>query len=103
VEITNVKIEKNVGGKMEEVIRELLPEATSYVEVQHDAPFQAHPSHTHPTDEILHILDGSIAFTVGGETTVCSKGDRIFLPKETVHSSKATYEGCLYVISIQKQ
>ncbi|WP_142296517.1 YqcI/YcgG family protein [Lottiidibacillus patelloidae] len=100
--MTKVTIEKNVGGTMEEVVREILPEATSYVEIQNDAPHQEHPTHTHPTDEILHILEGTIYFTIGEETTLCHPGDRIYLPKETVHGSKAGPTGCLYVISIQK-
>jgi quercetin dioxygenase-like cupin family protein len=99
---TKAKIEKNIGGSMEEVVREILPEATSYVEVQLDAPHKEHPTHTHPTDEILHILEGSISFTVDGETSICEAGDRIYLPKNTLHSSKAGSLGCLYVISIQK-
>jgi quercetin dioxygenase-like cupin family protein len=100
--VKNVKIEKNVGGDMEGVVREIMPKATSYVEIQNDAPYQEHPTHTHPTDEILHILEGSIYFTVGNETSLCHPGDRIYLPKETVHGSKAGPSGCLYVISIQK-
>jgi uncharacterized protein len=100
--MAKVTIERNVGGNMEDVVREIMPEATSYVEVQNDAPHQEHPTHTHPTDEILHILEGSIYFTIGEETTLCHPGDRIHLPKETIHGSKAGPTGCLYVISIQK-
>ncbi|MED3981730.1 cupin domain-containing protein [Priestia megaterium] len=100
--VKKASIKKGVGGKFEEVIKELLPAYTGYVEVQHDIAFQTHPSHTHPTDEILHILEGSIYFTVERDTVLCQAGDRIHLPKQTVHSSKAGPDGCTYVISILK-
>ncbi|QPC46001.1 YqcI/YcgG family protein [Mangrovibacillus cuniculi] len=96
--------ERNVGGTLQEVVDSLLPvEGTGYVEVQTDAPNKAHPSHTHPTNEILHILNGSITFTVDDVETECFPGDRIYLPKGTVHSSVSGPEGCLYVIAILKE
>ncbi|TYR80565.1 cupin domain-containing protein [Priestia megaterium] len=100
--VKKASIKKGVGGSLEEVIEELLPSYTGYVEVQHDVPSQEHPTHIHPTDEILHIIKGSIYFTVEHETTLCEEGDRIFLPKQTYHSSKAGSNGCTYVISILK-
>ncbi|MBM7703766.1 cupin domain-containing protein [Metabacillus iocasae] len=102
MKIKKASIKKGVGGNLEEVINGLLPMKTGYVEVQWDTPHQDHPTHTHPTDEILHILEGSVYFSVEDETVLCEAGDRIYLPKETKHSSKAGPSGCKYVISIQK-
>ncbi|MEC0666440.1 cupin domain-containing protein [Priestia flexa] len=102
MELKKAFIKKGIGGGLEEVIHELLPKHTGYVEVQHDVAGQEHPSHTHPTDEILHIIKGSIYFTVEGEITRCEAGDRIYLPKHTKHASKADVNGCTYVISILK-
>ncbi len=99
---TKVRIDRQIGGSLEEVVRELLPKKTGFVEVQYDVKDQEHPSHTHPTDEILHILEGSLTFTVEKETAICSAGDRIYLPKETLHGSKAGAFGCTYVIAILK-
>jgi mannose-6-phosphate isomerase-like protein (cupin superfamily) len=102
IDVKKASIKKGVGGKVEEVIKELLPTYTGYVEVQHDIAFQTHPTHTHPTDEILHILEGSIYFTVERDTVLCQAGDQMHLSKQTVHSSKASPDGCTYVISILK-
>ncbi|KOO47489.1 cupin domain-containing protein [Priestia koreensis] len=102
MQVKRVSIKKGFGGSLEEVVRNLLPTDTGYVEVQHDVAHKEHPTHTHPTDEILHILEGSVYFTADGETVLCEAGDRIFLPSETVHSSKAGPDGCVYVISILK-
>lgn len=98
------RVEEGVGGTLDEVVMELLPvKGTGYVEVQKDEPFKAHPAHTHPTNEILHILSGSVSIEVGGELISCKGGDRIYLPKETHHASLAGMDGCLYVIAVLKR
>ncbi|WP_082153479.1 YqcI/YcgG family protein [Bacillus sp. LL01] len=100
---TDFRIERGVGGSLEEVVMDLLPvKGTGYVEVQKDEPFKAHPTHTHPTNEILHILAGSISMEVGEDLVTCQEGDRIYLPKETVHGSLAGVDGCMYVIAVLK-
>ncbi|WP_187442041.1 YqcI/YcgG family protein [Sutcliffiella horikoshii] len=97
------KVERGVGGSLEKVTMELLPiKGTGYVEIQKDEPFKAHPTHTHPTNEVLHILDGSVSMEVGGDLITCQQGDRIYLPKDTVHGSLAGIDGCLYVIAVLK-
>ncbi len=102
-EFTDFHIDRGVGGPLEEIIIELLPiKGTGYVEVQKDEPLKAHPSHTHPTNEILHILEGSISMEVGGQLVTCEEGDRIYLPKDTLHGSLAGVEGCMYVIVVLK-
>lgn len=101
--IKKAYIKKGVGGHFEEIVKGLIPKETSYVEVQHDVSNHEHPAHTHSMDEILHVLEGSIYFTVEGNTTLYKAGDRIFLPKHTVHSSKAGPGGCTYVISVLKE
>lgn len=85
---------------LEEVVVELLPE-TGSVEVQRDTPGRAHPAHTHPTDETLHILAGTITFEAEGRSSECGPGDRLLLPRETPHSSIAGPRGCLYVIALE--
>jgi quercetin dioxygenase-like cupin family protein len=82
------------------VVAELLPE-TGSVEVQRDTPGREHALHTHPTDETLHIVAGSITFEVAGERSECGPGDRLLLPAETPHASMAGPEGCLYVIALR--
>ncbi|TDQ34126.1 cupin domain-containing protein [Aureibacillus halotolerans] len=99
-----VRYEKGELLSLQEVVEELLPkDQTAFVEVQRDQPGQAHPSHTHPNDEILHILSGCLHFQADGTMVDCSEGDRIYLPKGTLHGSVAGAEGCTYVISIRKE
>ncbi len=85
---------------LEEGVFELLP-PTGSVEVQRDTPFREHLTHTHPTDETLLILSGSISFTVGEDTRHCGPGDRLLLPEGTPHGSLAGPEGCVYVIAME--
>ncbi|HEX6289366.1 MAG TPA: cupin domain-containing protein [Herpetosiphonaceae bacterium] len=84
---------------LEEAVMELLP-PTGSVEVQRDTPGREHPTHTHPTDETLLIIKGQITFTVGDRSEQCGPGDRLLLPKGTLHSSVAGPEGCLYIIAL---
>jgi mannose-6-phosphate isomerase-like protein (cupin superfamily) len=95
-----VRVVHGAARGMEEAVLELLP-PTGSVEVQRDTPLREHPTHTHPTDETLLILDGSISFTVGGESRRCGPGDRLLLPEGTPHASVAGPEGCLYVIAME--
>lgn len=81
-------------------VMELLPE-TGSVEVQRDTPTREHSTHTHPTDETLLIVDGSITFRVGSQEITCTSGDRLLLPRGTEHASVAGDEGCLYVIALE--
>jgi FPC/CPF motif-containing protein YcgG len=83
---------------LEQVVSSLLP-PTGSVEVQIDTPFRSHTLHKHSADESLHIVKGSIAFSINNETIVCGPGDRFLLPSETPHSAIAGAEGCTYVIA----
>lgn len=45
------------------------------------------PPHRHlAEDELFFLYDGSIEFTAGGETSLVSAGDSIFVPKGLGHS-----------------
>ena len=56
-------------------------------------PGHFEPPHTHPEDEIIYILGGSIAF---GDQTL-GFGDAIFVPKDTRYSLRAGTEGAEFV------
>lgn len=83
---------------LEKAVLELLPEAGS-VEVQRDPPGFAHAPHTHPMDETLLIVSGSIAFDCDGRQLACAPGDRLLLPEGMSHSSRAGAQGCTYIIA----
>lgn len=85
---------------LESAIYSLLPE-TGSVEVQRDAPKRYHAEHSHPTHEILLIVNGIITFHLNQEDYVCSSGDRLYLPARIKHSSTAGENGCLYVIALK--
>lgn len=95
-----VRVARGRAMGMEEAVMELLPR-TGSVEVQRDTPFREHPTHTHPTDETLLILDGSISFSVGEDALHCGPGDRLLLPEGTPHGSVAGPDGCLYLIALE--
>ena len=83
---------------LEEVVANMLP-PTGSVEVQYDTPFRVHTEHVHHVDETLHIIQGEITFEYSGNSVECKPGDRLLLPANTPHASKAGKDGCLYVIA----
>jgi mannose-6-phosphate isomerase-like protein (cupin superfamily) len=52
-------------------------------------PGESNPLHFHPNcDEILHVLSGRIAQTVGDETVEMSAGDTISIPQGMLHKAR---------------
>lgn len=98
-QIKEATIVRGAPLSMEQAVMELLP-PTGSVEVQRDTPGREHKTHTHPTDETLLIIEGKITFTVGDRNEECGPGDRLLLPKGTLHSSVAGPEGCIYIIAL---
>ena len=53
------------------------------------APGVLSPKHTHPGEEIIYVLRGSLEYEVEGQPTVTLKaGDVLFIPAGTIHSAK---------------
>lgn len=44
--------------------------------------------HSHGHDESIWLVDGSITFEISGNDYPLSPGDRLFLPKNTLHSAR---------------
>jgi mannose-6-phosphate isomerase-like protein (cupin superfamily) len=78
-------------------IMALLP-AQGCVELQRDAAGKVHYFHTHPEDETLVIIKGSLKFEWDGGERICRPGDTILLPAGTLHQSEALDEA-IYVIA----
>ena len=58
------------------------------------APGVAFPKHTHPGEEIIYILEGSLEYQVEGKPSVTLKrGDVLFIPAGTIHSAKNVGSG----------
>ena len=53
------------------------------------APGVTAPAHTHPGEEIIYLLEGSLEYTVAGKPPVTLKaGDVLFIPAGTIHAAK---------------
>ena len=53
------------------------------------APGTASPTHTHPGEEIIYVLEGSLVYEVEGRPPVTLKaGDVLFIPAGTIHAAK---------------
>ena len=58
------------------------------------APGVSFPEHTHPGEEIIYVLEGSLEYEVGGKSPVTLKaGDVLFIPAGTVHAAKSIVKG----------
>jgi quercetin dioxygenase-like cupin family protein len=57
-------------------------------------PGVASPRHTHPGEEIIYVLEGSLEYEVEGKPTATLKpGDVLFIPAGVVHAAKAVGSG----------
>lgn len=53
------------------------------------APGAAFGRHTHPGEEIIYVIEGSLQYEVEGKPPVTLKaGDVLFIPARTVHAAK---------------
>ena len=53
------------------------------------APGTASPKHTHPGEEIIYVLEGTLEYEIEGKPPVTLKaGDVLFIPAETVHLAR---------------
>ena len=57
-------------------------------------PGVAFGRHTHPGEEIVYVIEGSLEYDVDGKPTATLKaGDVLFIPAETIHSAKNVGSG----------
>ena len=58
------------------------------------APGVAFPKHSHPGEEIVYVLEGSLEYEVEGKPPVTLRaGDVLFVPAGAVHSAKNVSSG----------
>ena len=58
------------------------------------APGVSFPTHTHPGEEIIYVLEGTWEYTVEGKPPVTLKaGEVLFIPAGTIHSAKNVGSG----------
>src|SRR5262249_20003203 len=51
-------------------------------------PGYAAPRHTHPGEEIIYVLEGTLEYEIGGKVVTVKAGDVLFVPAGTPHSAK---------------
>jgi quercetin dioxygenase-like cupin family protein len=53
------------------------------------APGAAFPRHTHPGEEIIYVLEGTLEYEIDGQPPKTLKaGDVLFVPAGTIHAAK---------------
>ena len=57
------------------------------VRVDFDPGYVA-PRHTHPGEEIIYVIEGTLEYQIDGKPSTVKSGDVLFVPAETVHSVK---------------
>jgi quercetin dioxygenase-like cupin family protein len=83
---------------VEAELRRRLEEEGFSVWAWRDKPGATYEPHKHDEDESIWVVEGRIAFGVGGREYPLVAGDRLMLPKETVHTAVAGAEGAFYLI-----
>ena len=56
-------------------------------------PGVSFPSHTHPGEEIIYVLEGTWHYEIGGKPVTANVGDVLFVPAGTIHSAKNVGSG----------
>jgi quercetin dioxygenase-like cupin family protein len=51
-------------------------------------PGSAAPRHTHPGEEIIYVLEGTLEYEIGGKRVTANPGDALFVPAGVVHSAR---------------
>jgi quercetin dioxygenase-like cupin family protein len=52
-------------------------------------PGYVSPKHTHPGEEIIYVLEGTLEYQIAGQSAAKVKpGDVLFVPAGTIHSAK---------------
>jgi quercetin dioxygenase-like cupin family protein len=46
------------------------------------------PEHTHPGEEIIYVIEGTLEYRIGGKAVTAKAGDVLFVPAGVVHSVK---------------
>jgi|SRR6185369_3440512 len=54
------------------------------------APASSFPRDTHPGEEIIYVLEGSLEYEVAGKIVALKAGDVLFVPARTVHAARNT-------------
>ena len=62
------------------------------VRVDFDPGYVA-PRHTHPGEEIIYVLEGTLEYQIDGKPITVKPGDVLFVPAGTIHAVKNVGRG----------
>ena len=51
-------------------------------------PGYVSPKHTHPGEEIIYVIEGTLEYDIGGKVSKVEAGDVLFVPAGIVHQAK---------------
>jgi quercetin dioxygenase-like cupin family protein len=57
------------------------------VRVDFDPGYVA-PMHTHPGEEIIYVIEGTLEYEIGGKKSTVKAGDVLFVPAGTPHTAR---------------
>ena len=63
-----------------------------------DPSDRTYEAHAHPHDESLWVVHGRIVLRVDEREFALGPGDRLMLPRGTLHTARAGPEGAIYLI-----
>lgn len=86
------------GDPTEAALRRALEAEGFRVLAWSDPPGARYAPHAHRHDESLWCVAGEITFGAGGQALRLGPGDRLMLPRGTVHSAVAGPAGASYLI-----
>jgi quercetin dioxygenase-like cupin family protein len=52
------------------------------------APGASFPRHTHPGEEIIYVIEGSLEYEVAGKPVTVNAGGVLFVPAGTIHEAR---------------
>ena len=81
---------QQAGAKRTELQRhDLSVPGREVIQVRVDLePGYAFPSHTHPGEEIIYVIEGMWEYEIAGKPVKAKAGDVLFVPAGTIHSAK---------------
>ena len=89
---------KDTMGSREDIKNQLKREGYRLIHEYSDAPNDEFPDHDHEGDQLMIIVEGSIAVRMGGKDYVLKARDELRVPAKVKHSAKVSAEGCKYLV-----
>ena len=67
----------------------------AYYDIEPGAALHAH---SHPNEEVWHVIEGELEVSIGGQTQVAGPGFVAIVPPDTLHSVRALTDGRAIVV-----